>query len=255
LKSVNIKIPLGVFCCVTGVSGSGKSTLINETLYPILRKHFYRSNQRPMAHKSIKGLEHIDKVIEIDQSLQVDCETCMGRRYNRETTEILFKGKSISDVLNMTVDEAVEFFEKIPSIYRKTKTLQDVGLGYITLGQQATTISGGEAQRVKLSEELSKRDTGQTLYILDEPTTGLHFEDIRQLLQVLNKLVDKGNTIIIIEHNMDVIKVADHIIDMGPEGGHRGGTVVATGTPEKIAANKKSHTGRFLVNELKDVNK
>ncbi len=322
LKNVNIKIPLGTFCCVTGVSGSGKSTLINETLYPILRKHFYRSTQRPMAHKSIKGLEHIDKVIEIDQSpigrtprsnpatytglftdirkifsnlpeakirgykpgrfsfnvkggrcetcqgagkrviemnflpdVQVDCETCMGRRYNRETTEILFKGKSISDVLNMTVDEAVEFFEKIPSIYRKTKTLQDVGLGYITLGQQATTISGGEAQRVKLSEELSKRDTGQTLYILDEPTTGLHFEDIRQLLQVLNKLVDKGNTIIIIEHNMDVIKVADHIIDMGPEGGHRGGTVVATGTPEKIAASKKSHTGVFLVNELKDVNK
>jgi len=321
LKNVNIKIPLGTFCCVTGVSGSGKSTLINETLYPILRQHYYRSIQRPMPHKSISGLEHIDKVIEIDQSpigrtprsnpatytgvftdirkiysdlpeakirgykpgrfsfnvkggrcetchgagrriiemnflpdVSVDCETCMGRRYNRETTEILFKGKSISDVLDMTVDEAVDFFENIPSIYRKTKTLQDVGLGYITLGQQATTISGGEAQRVKLAEELSKRDTGQTLYILDEPTTGLHFEDIRQLLQVLNKLVDKGNTIIIIEHNMDVIKVADHIIDMGPEGGHRGGTVVGTGTPEKIAKIKKSHTGAFLVKELEGVN-
>ncbi len=317
LKSVNIKIPLGVFCCVTGVSGSGKSTLINETLYPILRKHFYRSSQRPMAHKSLKGLDHIDKVVEINQSpigrtprsnpatytgvftdirklfsdlpeakirgykpgrfsfnvkggrcetcqgagkriiemnflpdVQVDCETCMGRRYNRETTEILYKGKSISDVLNMTVNEAVEFFENIPSIFRKIRTLKEVGLGYITLGQQATTLSGGEAQRVKLSEELSKRDTGKTLYILDEPTTGLHFEDIRQLLQVLNKLVDKGNTIIIIEHNMDVIKVADHIIDMGPEGGHRGGTIVCTGTPEKVATVKKSHTGLFLKKEL-----
>jgi len=321
LKNVSIKIPLGTFCCVTGVSGSGKSTLINQTLYPILRNHFYRSSQRPMAHKKIVGLEHLDKVIEINQSpigrtprsnpatytgvftdirkifsdlpeakirgykpgrfscnvkggrcetcqgagkrviemnflpdVQVDCETCMGRRYNRETTDILFKGKSISDVLNLTVNEAYEFFENIPSIFRRIKTLKEVGLGYITLGQQATTLSGGEAQRVKLAEELSKRDTGKTLYILDEPTTGLHFEDIRQLLQVLNRLVDKGNTIIIIEHNMDVIKVADHIIDMGPEGGYRGGEVLCTGTPEKVATIKKSFTGQFLKKELEGVN-
>ena len=317
LKKVAIKIPLGTFCCVTGVSGSGKSTLINETLYPILRQHFYRSSQRPKPYTKIEGLEHLDKVIEIDQSpigrtprsnpatytgvftdirnifaglpeakirgykpgrfsfnvksgrcdvcegggrrviemnflpdVYVDCERCLGRRYNRETLEILYKGKSISDVLDMTVDEAVEFFEPIPKIYRKLKTLQDVGLGYISLGQQATTLSGGEAQRVKLSEELSKRATGNTLYILDEPTTGLHFEDIRHLLHVLERLVDKGNTVLIIEHNMDVIKVADHIIDMGPEGGHRGGTVVATGTPEQVAKKKKSYTGQFLAAEL-----
>ena len=317
LQSVNIKIPLGTFCCITGVSGSGKSTLINDTLYPILRAHFYKSNARPLPYKEIKGLEHLDKVIEIDQSpigrtprsnpatytgvftdirkifaalpeskirgykpgrfsfnvkggrcetcqgagrrviemnflpdVQVDCEQCLGRRYNRETLEVMYKGKSISDVLDMTVNEAVSFFEHIPSIYRKMKTLKDVGLGYITLGQQATTLSGGEAQRVKLAEELSKRDTGNTFYILDEPTTGLHFEDIRQLLDVLNKLVDKGNTIAIIEHNMDVIKVADYIIDMGPEGGHRGGTVVCTGTPEQVAKNKKSFTGQFLKKEL-----
>ncbi len=317
LKNVSIKIPLGTFCCVTGVSGSGKSTLINETLYPILRQHFYRSRQKPMPYKELKGIDFLDKVIEIDQSpigrtprsnpatytgvftdirkifsalpeakirgykpgrfsfnvkggrceechgagrriiemnflpdVSVDCERCMGRRYNRETLEVLYKGKSISDVLDMTVNEAVVFFEPIPNIYRKMKTLKDVGLGYITLGQQATTLSGGEAQRVKLSEELSKRDTGKTIYILDEPTTGLHFEDIRHLLNVLNRLVDKGNTIIVIEHNMDVIKVADHIIDMGLEGGHRGGTVVVSGKPEKVAKHKTSHTGRFLKEEL-----
>lgn len=317
LKNVAIEIPLGVFCCITGVSGSGKSTLINETLYPILRQHFYRSRKKPMRYDTLEGLEHVDKVIEIDQSpigrtprsnpatytgvftdirkifselpeakirgykpgrfsfnvkggrcevcsgagkrviemnflpdVQVDCENCLGRRYNRETREILYKGKSINDVLDLTVAEAVDFFENIPNIFRKVRTLRDVGLGYITLGQQATTLSGGEAQRVKLAEELAKRDTGNTVYILDEPTTGLHFEDIRQLLGVLNKLVDKGNTIIIIEHNMDVIKVADYIIDMGPEGGNRGGTVVCQGTPSVIAADKKSYTGQFLKAEL-----
>lgn len=317
LKKVNIKIPLGTLCCVTGVSGSGKSTLINETLYPILRQHFYKSRKKPMQYASINGIEHIDKVIEIDQSpigrtprsnpatytglftdirkifselpeakirgykpgrfsfnvkggrcdvcegagrriiemnflpdVAVDCENCLGRRYNRETLEVLYKGKSINDVLNMTVEEAVVFFENIPNIYRKTKTLRDVGLGYITLGQQATTLSGGEAQRVKLSEELSKRDTGNTLYILDEPTTGLHFEDIQQFLNVINKLVEKGNTVLIIEHNMDVIKVADYIIDIGPEGGARGGKIVCQGTPEKVAKSKKSYTGAFLIDEL-----
>lgn len=317
LKKINVKIPLGTFTCVTGVSGSGKSTLINETLYPILRQHFYKSLKPPMAYKSVKGLEKLDKVIEIDQSpigrtprsnpatytgvftdirkifselpeskirgykpgrfsfnvkggrcetckgsgmrviemnflpdVHVECETCLGRRYNRETLEILYKGKSINDVLNMTVEEAAAFFEPVPNIFRKLRTLKEVGLGYITLGQQATTLSGGEAQRVKLSEELAKRDTGNTIYILDEPTTGLHFEDIRHLLRVLNKLVDKGNTVIIIEHNMDVIKVADHIIDMGPEGGHRGGTVVCTGTPEQVARQKQSYTGQFLKLEL-----
>ncbi|MCB0636268.1 MAG: ATP-binding cassette domain-containing protein, partial [Lewinella sp.] len=286
-------------------------------LYPILRQHFYKSLKSPMPYQELKGLEHVDKVIEIDQSpigrtprsnpatytgvftdirkifsdlpeakirgykpgrfsfnvkggrcetcqgsgmrviemnflpdVQVECETCLGRRYNRETLEIIYKGKSISDVLDMTVEEAVEFFQPIPNIYRKLKTLNDVGLSYITLGQQATNLSGGEAQRVKLSEELAKRDTGQTLYILDEPTTGLHFEDIRHLLRVLNKLVDKGNTVIVIEHNMDVIKVADYIIDMGPEGGHRGGMVVCTGTPEEVAKVEGSYTGQFLKGEL-----
>ena len=317
LKSVDIEVPLGVFCCITGVSGSGKSTLINETLYPILRQHFYKSRKRPLAYASFEGIEHLDKVIEIDQTpigrtprsnpatytgvfteirklftkhpealirgykpgrfsfnvkggrcetcqgagkrviemnflpdVQIDCETCLGKRYNRETLEILYKGKSISDVLDMTVDEAVDFFQNIPKIYKKMKTLQEVGLGYISLGQQATTLSGGEAQRVKLSEELSKRDTGKTLYILDEPTTGLHFQDIEHLLAVLNKLVDKGNTILVIEHNMDVIKVADHIIDIGPEGGSGGGMIVGVGTPEKIIHFPKSHTGRFLAKEL-----
>ena len=317
LKNVSIKIPLGTLTLVTGVSGSGKSTLINETLYPILRQHFYKSLKRPMPHKKLKGLEHVDKVIEIDQSpigrtprsnpatytglftdirklfselpeskirgykpgrfsfnvkggrcetcsgsgmrtiemnflpdVYVECETCGGNRYNRETLEILYKGKSINDVLNMPVNEAVEFFKPIPKIYRRLKTLADVGLGYITLGQQATTLSGGEAQRVKLSEELSKRDTGNTVYILDEPTTGLHFEDIRYLLKVLNQLVEKGNTVIIIEHTMDVIKVADYIIDMGPEGGRGGGTVVAKGTPEQVAKVQESHTARFLREEL-----
>jgi len=317
LKDVSIKIPLGTLTLVTGVSGSGKSSLINETLYPILRQHFYKSLKKPLPYKSVKGLEHLDKVIEIDQSpigrtprsnpatytglfteirklftelpeskirgykagrfsfnvtggrcetckgsgmrviemnflpdVYVECETCLGRRYNRETLEILYKGKSINDVLNMTVEEANEFFKAIPKIFRKVKTLNNVGLGYITLGQQATTLSGGEAQRVKLAEELSKRDTGQTIYILDEPTTGLHFEDINRLLDVLQKLVDKGNTIVIIEHSMDVIKVADHIIDIGLEGGRGGGEVVVAGTPEKVAKHKQSHTGRFLKLEL-----
>lgn len=317
LKNVNIKIPLGTFVCVTGVSGSGKSTLINDTLYPILRKYFYKSKQEPLAYKKITGLENLDKVIEIDQApigrtprsnpvtytnvfgdirkifaelpeskirgykpgrfsfnvkggrceecqgggmktiemnflpdVQVECDVCMGRRYNRETLEVLYKGKSINDVLNMTVEEAVLFFESYPSIHRKIKTLQDVGLSYISLGQAATTLSGGEAQRVKLSEELSKKDTGKTIYILDEPTTGLHFEDIKLLLGVLNKLVDKGNTVLIIEHNMDVIKTVDYIIDIGPEGGDKGGSIVCTGTPEQVAANKSSYTGEFLKKEL-----
>jgi excinuclease ABC subunit A len=318
LKGVSINIPLGTLICVTGVSGSGKSSLINETLYPILRQHFYNSLQRPLPYKSIKGLEFIDKVIEIDQSpigrtprsnpatyigvftdirklfsdvpdakirgyqpgrfsfnvsggrcetcegagmkliemnflpnVLVDCETCMGKRYNRETLEILFKGKSISDVLEMSVEEAVLFFENVPSIYRKIKTLESVGLGYITLGQQATTLSGGEAQRVKLSEELSKRDTGNTIYILDEPTTGLHFDDIKLLLSVIQKLVDKGNTVLIIEHNIDVIKVSDHLIDLGLEGGSGGGTIIFEGTPEEMVKKGKGHTAQYLKEELK----
>lgn len=298
---------------VSGVSGSGKSTLVNETLYRILNKHFFRAVQQPLPYKSIKGLEHIDKVIDIDQSpigrtprsnpatytgmfsdirslfanlpeskirgykpgrfsfnvkggrcehckgaglqviemnflpdIYVHCDQCYGKRFNRETLEVRYKGKSISDVLEMTVTEAVSFFENIPSIHRKVKMLDDVGLGYITLGQQSTTLSGGEAQRVKLATELSKRQTGKTFYILDEPTTGLHFEDIRVLMGVIQKLVDLGNTVLIIEHNLDVIKVADHIIDMGPNGGIGGGEIVAQGTPEEIIKNKKSVTGRFL---------
>ncbi len=318
LKNVSLHIPLGTFTCITGVSGSGKSSLINETLYPILRQHFYKSIQRPLPFDEIRGLEHLDKVIEIDQSpigrtprsnpatytsvfteirslfaglpeakirgykpgrfsfnvkggrcetcggsgqrviemnflpdVYVECETCLGRRYNRETLEVLYKGKSINDVLNMTVAEATEFFEPVPKIFRKLKTLNDVGLGYITLGQQATTLSGGEAQRVKLAEELSKRDTGNTMYILDEPTTGLHFEDIRHLLAVLDKLVKKGNTVLVIEHNLDVVKMADWIVDLGPEGGNRGGRIVCEGTPEQVAKVKGSYTGEFLKGELK----
>ncbi|MEN2490283.1 excinuclease ABC subunit UvrA [Flavobacterium sp. B11] len=317
LKNVTIEIPLGQLTCVTGVSGSGKSTLINETLYPILNAYYFNGVKKPQPYKKIEGLEHIDKVIDIDQSpigrtprsnpatytevfteirnlftmtsesmirgykagrfsfnvkggrcetcegsgvrtiemnflpdVYVECETCQGKRFNRETLEIRYKGKSISDVLDMTVDEAVPFFENIPKIYRKIKTIQDVGLGYITLGQQSTTLSGGEAQRIKLAGELSKKDTGNTFYILDEPTTGLHFEDIRVLMEVINKLVDKGNTILVIEHNMDVIKLADYIIDIGPEGGKGGGQLVAKGTPEEVAQNKKSYTAKFLKKEL-----
>lgn len=317
LKKVDVAFPLGKLIVVSGVSGSGKSTLINETLYPILSKHCYDSKTTPMPFKSIKGLEHIDKVIEIDQSpigrtprsnpatycgffteirtlfaavpeakirgynagrfsfnvkggrcdvcegggmrviemnflpdVYVHCEKCNGQRYNRETLEIRYKGKSISDVLNMTVDEACEFFQPINYLYRKIKVLQDVGLGYITLGQSAVTLSGGEAQRVKLATELSKKDTGKTFYILDEPTTGLHFQDIQHLLDVLNKLVDRGNTVLVIEHNLDVVKVADHIIDLGPEGGDGGGTILFEGIPEKMVNLTKSHTARFLKMEL-----
>ncbi|KAB1070348.1 excinuclease ABC subunit UvrA [Tamlana haliotis] len=317
LKNVSVKFPLGKMIGVTGVSGSGKSTLINETLYPILNAHYFNGVKKPMPYKSIKGLEHIDKVIDINQSpigrtprsnpatytgtfseiralfakvpeamvrgykagrfsfnvkggrcetcqggglrviemnflpdVYVECETCQGKRFNRETLEIRYKGKSISDVLNMTMNEAVDFFEHIPKIHKKLKTIKDVGLGYITLGQQSTTLSGGEAQRIKLATELSKRDTGNTFYILDEPTTGLHFEDIRVLMQVLNKLADKGNTVLIIEHNLDVIKTVDHIIDIGYEGGKGGGKVIVEGTPEEVAKHKKSHTARFLKKEL-----
>jgi excinuclease ABC subunit A len=318
LRNVSVKLPLGKLILVTGVSGSGKSTLINETLYPILSKYCYDSKANPMPYKGIKGLEHIDKVIEIDQSpigrtprsnpatycgffteirtlfasvpeakirgynagrfsfnvktgrcdvcegggmrviemnflpdVYVHCEKCNGKRYNRETLEIRYKGKSISDVLDMTVEEAVEFFQPVPYLYRKIKVLEDVGLGYITLGQSAVTLSGGEAQRVKLATELAKKDTGKTFYILDEPTTGLHFQDIQHLLDVLNKLVDRGNTVLVIEHNLDVIKVADHIIDLGPEGGDGGGEILFEGTPEEMLGNKTSYTARFLEQELK----
>jgi len=317
LKKVDFEIPLGLFVCVTGVSGSGKSSLVNQTLYPVLHKHVYKFNKPTLPYESIEGLEHIDKVIEIDQKpigrtprsnpatytglftdirnlfsqlpesqirgykpgrfsfnvkggrcencggaglqtiemnflpdVYVNCPVCRGRRYNRETIEIRYKGKSINDVLNMTVDDAVEFFAPIPSLYRKLQTLQDVGLGYIAIGQSATTLSGGEAQRMKISTELSKRSTGKTFYILDEPTTGLHFQDIEHLLEVLNRLVGKGNTVLVIEHNLDVIKVADWIIDIGPEGGAGGGQIVVQGTPEEVALCPESHTGRFLKAEL-----
>ena len=317
LKDVSIKLPLGKMIGVTGVSGSGKSTLINETLYPIMNAHYFNGVKKPMPYKSIKGLEHIDKVIDINQSpigrtprsnpatytktfdeirslfakipeamirgykpgrfsfnvaggrcetcqggglrviemnflpdVYVECETCQGKRFNRETLEIRYKGKSISDTLDMTINEAVDFFEHIPKIHKKLKTIKDVGLGYITLGQQSTTLSGGEAQRIKLATELSKRDTGNTFYILDEPTTGLHFEDIRVLMNVLNKLVNKGNTILIIEHNMDVIKIVDHIIDIGYEGGKGGGQIIVEGTPEEVAKHKTSYTAKFLKKEL-----
>ena len=317
LKNVSVEIPLGMLVCVTGVSGSGKSTLINETLQPFLSQHFYRSQTEPLAVDAITGIEHIDKIVSVDQSpigrtprsnpatytdvftdirklfvempeskmraykpgrfsfnvaggrcevcggngyktiqmnflpdVLVPCEVCHGKRYNRETLEVRFKGKSISDMLNMTINQAVEFFEHQPKILQKIKVLQDVGLGYIKLGQPSSTLSGGESQRVKLATELAKKDTGKTLYILDEPTTGLHFEDIRTLMVVLNRLVDKGNTVIVIEHNLDVIKLADHIIDMGPEGGQQGGTVVVTGTPEEVALSGKGITSSFLKQEL-----
>jgi excinuclease ABC subunit A len=318
LKNVTLKVPLGKFICVTGVSGSGKSSLINETLHPILSRHFYRSNKQPLAYDSIEGIKNIDKVIEVDQSplgrtprsnpvtytgvfsdirklfeqtpeaklrgykagrfsfnvkggrcetcqgagmqtiemnflpdVYVRCKDCNGKRYNRETLEVKYKGKSISDVLDMTINQAVEFFEPVPSIKQKLKALQQVGLGYITLGQPSTTLSGGESQRVKLSAELAKRNTGNTLYILDEPTTGLHFEDIRILLHVLNNIVDKGNTVIVIEHNMDVIKMADHIIDLGKDGGANGGYIIAQGKPEDLIHHKESYTADYLKAELK----
>ena len=318
LKNVDVEFPLGKLICVTGVSGSGKSTLINDTLQPILSQHFYRSLQDPLPYDSIEGLEHIDKVVNVDQSplgrtprsnpatytgvfsdirnlfvslpeakirgykpgrfsfnvsggrcetcggngyktiemnflpdVLVPCEVCHGKRYNRETLEVRFKGKSIADVLDMTINRAVEFFENIPSILNKIKVLQDVGLGYIKLGQPSTTLSGGESQRVKLATELAKKDTGKTIYILDEPTTGLHFEDIRVLMNVLNRLVDKGNTVIVIEHNLDVIKSADYLIDMGPEGGRGGGEVIVTGTPEEVAESMKGYTAPFVKEELK----
>jgi excinuclease ABC subunit A len=317
LKDITVEFPLGKFICVTGVSGSGKSSLINETLYPILSKTFYRTDKKPLPYRSVEGLGNVDKVIEIDQSpigrttrsnpstytgvfsdirnlfaalqeakirgykpgrfsfnvkggrcetcqgaglrtiemnflpdVYVNCETCNGKRYNRETLEIRYKGKSISDVLNMTIEQAVDFFEHVPSILIRVKSLYNVGLGYVTLGQPSTTLSGGEAQRVKLATELAKKETGNTFYILDEPTTGLHFEDIRILLDVLNKLADNGNTVLVIEHNMDIIKVADHIIDIGPEGGIGGGNLLCFGTPEEIIRNKQSYTAHFLKEEL-----
>ncbi|MBP3227278.1 MAG: excinuclease ABC subunit UvrA [Bacteroidaceae bacterium] len=321
LKDVSVSLPLGTLVCVTGVSGSGKSTLINDTLQPILSQRIYRSLTPPLPYDSVEGLEHVDKVVSVDQSpigrtprsnpatytgvfsdiralfvelpeskiraykpgrfsfnvkggrcetckgsgyktiemnflpdVFVPCETCHGKRYNHETLEVRYRGKSIADVLDMTINQAVEFFEHVPNILHKIKVLQDVGLGYIKLGQSSTTLSGGESQRVKLATELSKRDTGRTVYILDEPTTGLHFEDIRVLLGVLQRLVDKGNTVIVIEHNLDVIKCADYIVDMGPDGGRFGGTVVATGTPEEVVKKGKGYTAKFLIHELHEFN-
>jgi len=313
LKNITVKIPLGLFTCITGVSGSGKSTLILDTLYRALAQKIYHSKERPGKIRELQGVSEVDKVIEIDQSpigrtprsnpatytglfthirdlfaelpesrargyrpgrysfnvkggrceacggdgiikiemhflpdIYVTCDVCRGKRYNRETLEVQYKGKSIWDVLDMTVDQAWKFFEPIPRIRGKLQTLADVGMGYIKLGQQATTLSGGEAQRVKLSRELSKRSTGRTVYILDEPTTGLHFDDIRKLLDVLNRLTDSGNTVIVIEHNLEVIKTADHIIDLGPEGGDAGGEIIAEGTPEEVANIPSSYTGQFL---------
>jgi excinuclease ABC subunit A len=313
LQGVDVKIPLGVFCCVTGVSGSGKSTLVNDILYKAVANRLHRAKLRPGTHRRVRGLEQLDKIISVDQSpigrtprsnpatyiglfdqirqlysmtqearargykpgrfsfnvkggrcevckgdgqikiemhflpdVYVPCEQCHGKRYNRETLDIRFKGKTIADVLEMPVEEAVEFFAHIPKIARRLRTLDDVGLGYMRLGQPATTLSGGEAQRVKLASELSKRATGRTMYILDEPTTGLHFEDIDKLLGVLHRLVEQGNTVIVIEHNLDVIKTADWVIDLGPEGGARGGEIVAEGPPEDIVASPRSYTGRFL---------
>ncbi len=321
LKNIDVKFPLGTFICITGLSGSGKSTLVNETLVKILMKYVYGSKDIPLEYEKIDGLEHIDKIIEIDQSpigrtprsnpstytglftfirdlfaqlpeskvrgygpgrfsfnvsggrcetcqgdglmkiemnflpnVYVKCETCGGKRYNNETLEVLYKGKNISEVLEMTVSEALQFFDDLPRIKRKIQAIQDVGLGYIKLGQQATTLSGGEAQRVKLATELSKISTGKTVYILDEPTTGLHFEDVKILMEVLNLLVEKGNTVIVVEHNLDVIKIADYIIDLGPKGGENGGEIVAVGTPEQIAENKDSLTGYYLAKELKRQN-
>lgn len=317
LKNINVEFPLGRLICVTGVSGGGKSSLINDTLQPILAKHFYRALREPLPYERIEGIEYIDKIVDVDQSplgrtprsnpatytgvfadirnlfvdlpeakirgykpgrfsfnvsggrcdacsgngyktlemnflpdVMVPCEVCRGKRYNRETLEVRYKGKSIADVLDMTINMAVDFFENVPTILNKIKVLQDVGLGYIKLGQPSTTLSGGESQRVKLATELSKRDTGKTLYLLDEPTTGLHFEDIRVLMEVVNRLVDKGNTVIIIEHNLDVIKMADYIIDLGPEGGRDGGQVVATGTPEEVAAKGEGYTAPYIAREL-----
>ena len=313
LKNVTAEFPLGKFICVTGVSGSGKSTLVNETLRPILSKTLYRSFEQPLEYDTIEGIEHIDKLVVVDQSpigrtprsnpatysgvfadirklfemtpdaqirgfkagrfsfnvkggrcetchgagvetiemnflpdVYVRCKACGGHRYNRETLEVRYKGRNINEVLNMTINAAVEFFENIPNIHQKLRAIQEVGLGYLTLGQPCTTLSGGESQRIKLAAELAKRDTGRTLYILDEPTTGLHFEDIRLLLEVLNKLADRGNTVIVIEHNLDVIKVADHLIDLGPEGGAGGGEILVTGTPHEVANCPQSYTGQFL---------
>ena len=313
LKNINVKFPLGQFICVTGVSGSGKSTLVNEILYRTVAKEIYGSNEKPGKCKEIKGLENVDKIINIDQSpigrtprsnpatytgvfdvirdifaatqeakmrgydkgrfsfnvaggrceacsgdgvlkiemhflpdIYVPCEVCKGKRYNRETLEVKYKGKTISDVLDMTVEEALKFFENIPKIKSKIQTLYDVGLGYIKLGQPSTTLSGGEAQRVKLATELSKKATGKTLYILDEPTTGLHIADVHKLVDILQRLVDTGNSIIVIEHNLDLIKTADYIIDLGPEGGEKGGQIIAVGTPEQITRNDQSYTGKFL---------